>query len=164
MQVKNDILFYMKPQTKLIIVVIVVIFSIIAYWLVSPFWIDTRVDEAVPISVQTEEVSSIEILSSGTFTGFDKIHYGSGTATLISDGTLRYIRFESDFDVANGPDLYVGFGKDGEYVKGSEIGKLKGNQGSQNYLIPTGIDISEYNEVWVWCKAFSVPFARAILQ
>lgn len=136
----------------------------VGYWLLSPFWRNIRVEEAAPTSNDTQEVSSIKTLASGSFTGFDKIHYGSGTATLISDGALTYVRFESDFNVANGPDLYVGFGKDGEYIKGSEIGKLKGNQGSQNYLVSSDIDISQYNEVWVWCKAFSVPFARAILQ
>ncbi|MDQ5912256.1 MAG: hypothetical protein QG568_471, partial [Patescibacteria group bacterium] len=60
-----------------------------------------------------------------------------------------------------GPDLYVGFGKNGQYVKGSEISKLKGNIGSQNYEIPSSVDLNQYDSVWVWCKAFSTPFIRA---
>ena len=41
---------------------------------------------------------------------------------------------------------------------------LKGNIGGQNYEVPAGIDPLLYNEIWVWCRAFSVPFAKAVLM
>lgn len=167
---------------KIIIFICVAVVLIIGYWLLSPFFINKKVSEDLPFAnnptqnsevnldnmTQTENVVNtsdqvIEI-KKGSFTGFDKIHTGSGTARIVSVEGKNYIRFEDDFNVNNGPDLYVGLGKDGSYIKGSELGKLKGNIGSQNYELPENIDPKNVEEVWVWCKAFSVPFTKAILN
>jgi len=147
---------------KIIIAVGTIVVLCVAYWLISPFFIDKRVSEELTITKDSEGVQSVIALR-GVFSGFDRIHTGSGNANVIKVGEKYIIRFEDNFEVANGPDLYVGFGKDGEYVKGSEIAKLKGNIGSQNYELPEGVNISDYNEVWIWCKLFSVGFAKAKL-
>ena len=85
---------------------------------------------------------------------FDDEHFASELRQEIED----------NFNVANGPDLYVGLGKDGEYKKGTEIARLKGNIGSQNYEVSADINLEDYNEVWIWCRAFSVGFAKASLS
>jgi len=157
---------------RLLILIVVLVVIALAWWLGSPLFIDKKVSEEFPIStspegsmqVKTGIETSTQIVKSGTFTGFDSIHYGSGTVNLIKAGEEYIVRFEDDFNVANGPDLYVGFGKNGEYKKGSEIARLKGNIGSQNYVLPAEINLDDHNEVWIWCKAFSVPFAKAILS
>lgn len=145
----------------------------IAYWLISPFFIDIKVSESLPPmlmkKIEGSNTSTESLITmSGTFVGFDKIHNGTGTASIYSisnsSGNKQFLRFEEGFQVNNGPDLYVGFGKNGQYVKGSEISKLKGNIGSQNYEIPSSIDLSQYDSVWVWCKAFSTPFIKADLK
>lgn len=148
---------------KLVIAVVIVVILSIIYWLISPFFIDKKVSEELNISAESEGVQPVLALR-GVFTGFDRIHTGSGNVNVIKVGDRYIIRFEENFDVANGPDLYVGFGKDGEYLKGSEIGELKGNIGSQNYEVPEGINLEDYNEVWIWCRAFSVGFAKASLS
>lgn len=130
----------------------------VAYWFISPFFIDRKVSEEAPV------VSESAVMLGGTFSGFDRVHYGSGSTKLIKSTSGYLVRFEEDFKVANGPDLYVGFGKDGEYVKGSEISRLKGNIGSQNYEVPEGMNLADYNEIWIWCRAFSVGFAKASLK
>lgn len=138
----------------------------IGYWLISPFWRTTQVNEALPNMTEmssTEETNKVVTLKQGTFTGFDKIHTGSGTASVIESDGKRYIRLEDDFVVQNGPDLYVGLGKNGVYTKGSELAKLKGTMGSQNYELPAGMNSNDIQEVWIWCKAFSTPFAKAVL-
>lgn len=159
---------------KKIVIGIVLLLGIgLAYWLISPFFINVQVSESLPSMIMKKiegSNTSTEsfITMSGTFVGFDKIHNGTGTASMYSipnsDGDQRVLRFEEGFQVNNGPDLYVGFGKNGQYVKGSEISKLKGNIGSQNYEIPSSIDLSQYDSVWVWCKAFSTPFVKADLK
>lgn len=149
---------------KIIILIIVVPTLILTYWLVSPFWRVEKVSESIPTLNLADNVATTTdpvVLKKGVFTGFDRIHTGSGTAQIIQLGNKKYIRFEQDFKVNNGPDLFVGLGKDGKYIKGSELGELKGAEGSQNYELPEGVDPYE---VWVWCKAFSVPFAKAILE
>ncbi|MBI2086813.1 MAG: DM13 domain-containing protein [Candidatus Zambryskibacteria bacterium] len=147
---------------KKIIVSIVVLAALgFGYWTISPLFIDKKVSEEFP--VQEAGTLSGEVLA-GAFIGFDSIHYGSGDVKVIKTEEGYIIRFEENFNVANGPDLYVGLGKDGEYKGESQIAKLKGNIGSQNYVVPEDINLENYNEVWVWCRAFSVGFAKAILN
>ena len=44
------------------------------------------------------------------------------------------------------------------------LGKLKANNGNQNYNIPDGTDLSKYDSVLIWCKQFSVLFGNAELR
>jgi uncharacterized alpha/beta hydrolase family protein len=159
---------------KIFVTLIIVVVIVAGYWLISPFFITTVVNEDSPVVATVDtapdvQVQSIigedaKVVSRGIFSGFDTTHTGSGTATLIKKGENYIVRLEDDFMVQNGPDLVVGFGRDGEYIKGSHVGFLKGSKGSQNYDIPNSVDMSQYNEVWIWCRAFSTPFARAVLQ
>lgn len=150
----------------------------VGYWLLSPLWRTERVDESLPettplssgdpsVVPRDQSPKSADVtteLFTGSFVGFDRLHQGSGTAKIIQVGEKTYVRFESDFTVSNGPDLFVGFGKDGKYISGSEVGALKGNVGAQNYELPEGFDTARFNEVYVWCRAFSVPFTKASLS
>lgn len=147
---------------KLIIGVVVILALGFGYWTISPLFIDKRVSEEFNLTAESEGVQPVLALR-GLFTGFDTVHTGSGNVSVIQVGEKYIIRLEDNFAVANGPDLYVGLGKDGTYGKGTEVGKLKGNLGSQNYEVPAGVNLLEYNEVWIWCRAFSVGFAKAKL-
>ena len=91
------------------------------------------------------------------------MHNAEGVAKLIRIGDRYYVRFKDNFRVTNGPDLFVYFGKNGKYVAEAQLGALKGNVGGQNYEVPKEINPEEFNEVWVWCRAFSTPFAKAEL-
>lgn len=161
---------------KFIIFVVVLIVLVAGYWFISPFFIDKKVSEDLPVvnnalqnsttnlNNEVNIADQIQEIKKGNFTGFDKVHTGSGTVRIVNINGKNYIRFDEDFNVNNGPDLYVGLGKNGSYIKDSELGKLKGNIGSQNYELPENIDPQSVEEVWVWCKAFSVPFTKAILK
>lgn len=142
---------------KISIFLIAVIVLSFGYWTISPFFRNTVVNEELKIrpSVKIRE---------GIFTGFDKIHNGTGTVSIYEIDGKKLLRFEDGFSVNNGPDLYVGFGLKGKYVKGSEISALKGNIGGQNYDLPDGFILENYDSVYVWCKAFSVPFIKAELN
>jgi electron transfer DM13 len=45
-----------------------------------------------------------------------------------------------------------------------DLGALKGNKGDQQYDLPQGLDLDRYSTVVIWCRAFSVNFARAVLR
>ena len=110
----------------------------------------------------------IVTLARGTFG--PRSHPAEGTATVISDGTETYLRFE-EFATDNGPDLYVYLSTaapdapadrfDDDFV---DLGRLKGNIGDQNYLIPAGTDLDTYATVVIWCEDFSVAFGSAGLS
>ncbi|BAN04468.1 DM13 domain-containing protein [Ilumatobacter coccineus] len=133
--------------------------------------VEVVADEPMPdMDDEPEATPTITTVVEGQFVA--RSHPGSGTATVITDGTTqRFLRFE-DFETDNGPDLFVylttasadapadDFGVDGEFVN---LGRLKGNVGPQNYEIPVDVDLAAFDTVVVWCDRFSVAFTAADL-
>ena len=86
------------------------------------------------------------------------------------DGS-HVLRLEN-LDVPNGPDLHViltphedAESRDDVHVTGYiYLGKLKGNQGNQNYEIPDAVDVASQGSVVIYCKPFHVIFSVAPLQ
>ena len=103
---------------------------------------------------------------SGSFIGVnDGIHNAEGIAKVIPlqrDDT-NILRLEN-LKVTNGPDLYVYLSTDKSAYDFINLGKLKANNGNQNYNIPTGTDLEKYDNVLIWCKAFSVLFGSVDLK
>lgn len=100
----------------------------------------------------------------GTFIGVDDgIHNVDGIAKILTlvDGS-KVLRLEN-FKSTNGPDLHVYLSTDKMASNFMDLGRLKGNIGNQNYQVPVDIDLSKYNNVLIWCKAFSVLFGNAQL-
>ena len=115
------------------------------------------------LSVATMSASSNETLI-GNFVGAgDEFHNAEGLAKIIqlADGT-DILRLQN-FKATNGPDLYVYLSTDKTNADIVNLGRLKGNIGNQNYLIPAGTDITKYNTALIWCRAFSVIFGSAQL-
>lgn len=136
----------------------------VTWWLGSPLILDRTVNEAPPAmsDVPMDEMGMMEFM--GTFRDGDATHHVKGKATVTAAGGMQYLRFE-EFEATNGPDLYVYLIKPGMPVKeGLQLGPLKGNKGSQNYEIPAGTDLSMYNQVVIWCRAFNVTFGQADLS
>lgn len=125
-----------------------------------------KIEPVEPPKTKTSEPvqPELQIISQGNFQGADGFHKAQGSAKLIKIGDKYYVRFEDNFKVTNGPDLFVIFGNDGQYNGEARLGALKGNMGGQNYPVPPNINPTQYNEVWVWCRAFNVPFGKASLS
>ena len=94
-------------------------------------------------------------------------HRASGRVSIyrVDAGTV-ILRFE-DFDVQNGPDYRVYLvpragqrSPDG----GIELGGLKANRGDLNVDVASGTDVSANPNVLIWCRAFAVPVAEAVLS
>ena len=95
-------------------------------------------------------------------------HPAAGTATAIRLAKGGRVLTLTAFDVDNGPDLrvYLVAGparSEGEVDDYVDLGALKGNRGDQQYEIPDGVDVGRYATAVIWCRAFSVLFARAPL-
>lgn len=156
-------------------------------------WIDERVDEPLPTANPTPSTprepgtptpggpstteadaggGGPEVLAEGSFVSHE--HATSGRVVVLDlGGDDRVLRIE-DLDTSNGPDLEVWITDapvisgdegwhvfdDGDYVS---LGRLKGNLGSQNYVLPESVDLRELHSVSIWCNRFNVSFGAAEL-
>lgn len=120
---------------------------------------NTTVNENVTFPV-IEQTSTNTL--TGTFIGIgDGFHNVEGAAKVIPvESGAQILRLEN-FKATNGPDLYVYLSKDKSASDFINVGRLKGNVGNQNYEIPIGSDLSKYNTVLIWCRAFSFLFGSA---
>lgn len=139
----------------------------LSWYLAAPLFIDEVVDEQLPPAAIEKNAQQPTLVSKGAFAGADSFHKGSGSAEvfLLPDGS-KLLRFE-DFSVTNGPALSVYLSRDPAGTTGEnflDLGKLKGNMGNQNYVIPAGTDLSAYKSVLVHCVPFNVTFASAFLK
>jgi Electron transfer DM13 len=96
-------------------------------------------------------------------------HSVTGRATTIRPAAGGRVLTLTGFEVDNGPDLrvYLVAGparNESEVDDFEDLGALKGNKGNQQYDIPRGLDLGRYTTVVIWCRAFSVNFARAPLR
>jgi hypothetical protein len=166
--------FLQRPRWQLATVAATALVLLGAAWyLISPLFINVAVNESAPSSSTTatssDTTSSNADLKSGKF--YNVAHDGEGTATLTKQSDGSYLLRLENFKVLNGPDLYVytsSIAKPGESdVKESNslsLGRLKGNVGSQNYVVPAGTPPEQLRSVVIWCKAFGVNFASASLE
>jgi len=103
-----------------------------------------------------------------------KIHQTSGRATIYKSADGKHYLRLTDFMTANGPDVHVVLVRaedkalEQEIVKGEldhvELGSLKGNQGDQNYDLPAGVDLNQYQVVAIYCERFHAVFGVARLE
>ena len=110
-------------------------------------------------------------LFTGTFHG--KVHSTSGRATVYQGTDGKKILRLTHFKTSNGPDVHVILvatrdAKDdanslGSSVERIELGKLKGNEGDQNYELPENIDLGKFQTVSIYCERFNAIFGAAAL-
>ena len=160
----------MKGRTWVIGLAVV---AAVGWYLFRPelLFVNKRVNETLTAQVASGSAKSAApaALFAGSF--HSVAHETKGTATVhrLSDRT-RVLRL-TEFVTSNGPDVRVYLiaapdAADDETVKKAgfvELGKLKGNQGDQNYDIPAGLDLNKYRAVTIWCRRFSVNFGTAPL-
>src|SRR6516164_7107352 len=123
-----------------------------------------------PVPARTP--AGAKILATGTFHG--KVHNTSGRATIYEETDGRRILRLTNFKTSNGPDLHVVLialkdaSDDANFLKSGtermELGKLKGNEGDQNYEIPAGTDLNKYRAVSIYCERFNANFGAAPLE
>ncbi len=99
----------------------------------------------------------------GSFEGRSN-HITTGSVKLVKDGDRYIVELGGDFSLDNGPDPRVAFGKDGTYAPESKLGALLHLTGKQSYAVPPTMDVSGYNEVYIWCEVAGVPLGVASLK
>lgn len=98
----------------------------------------------------------------GVFQGAGS-HKASGHFEIVRDGASTKVVLKDDFSLQDAPAPRLAWGKDG-YKLGTIFATLAKFKGAQEYTVPAGTDLSQYNEVWIWCEKFDVPLASAKLK
>ena len=120
---------------------------------------------------QVENRTSKKVVAAGKFIHAnpnDPIHYGKGAVTVYQD----LLHLEDDFEVGPGPKFHVYLVPEKSVVPSTnvaktmyvDLGRLKAFKGSQNYTVPAGINLANYQSVVIWCEQFGVLISPAALK
>ena len=132
--------------------------------------IDESVDEAAPTTVRgvSTPAGATGVEAGGAFVSLD--HSTSGVVRVLEAGEGRRVVRLEGLATDNGPDLYLYLSTntpegeeqafDDDYVS---LGRLKGNQGDQNYELPADVDLDRFSSVVIWCDRFNSAFGAAPL-
>lgn len=120
---------------------------------------------------QVADADKKQIVATGMFihaNPSDPVHYGRGAVTVYDDT----VYLEPDFEVGPGPKFHVYLVPTQDITRASQVegtmfvdlGQLRAFQGSQNYPIPAGVNLSNYGSVVIWCEQFGVLISPATLD
>lgn len=92
-------------------------------------------------------------------------HSASGTARIVALARGgRRLTLSDGFEIDPGPQVRVYLATDASGATFHDVGALKGSRGSQQYAIPTGLDLASHDTVVFWCVPFSQSLASATLK
>jgi len=182
-----------RPLMSAVVGIVALAVSLpVGWYLASPLWERTTLVEASPLTTaqelatpstsppsatatsasgaepprtQTAESFTPREVLRGEWIGADDFHFAEGRAQIIEAAHDQYVLRVEDFSVRNGPDLFVYLSpaSDGYAEGGLNLGELRATDGSFNYDVPPGTDLSAYQSVVIWCEQFAVLFATATL-
>ena len=119
---------------------------------------------------QLRDAERTRLIASGTFVHAnpsDPIHYGTAKVSVYE----RTLFLEPDFEVGPGPAFHV-YLVPKENIRSSgdlgdamfiDLGRLRAFKGSQRYEIPSGLTLTQYQSVVIWCERFGVLISPADL-
>ena len=181
---------FFKGKALVPVALLAVALLAVAAYFFQPWklFIDTEVQEALPTvtAVPSESVTAAPpetegpaeviqyplVLAEGVLVSHEYQTSGVVKILQLEDGS-RVLRLEN-LDTSDGPRVEVWL-TDAPVIEGEEgwrvfddgkytsLGAMKGNQGNQNYEIPTDLDLSEVSSISLWCVTFSVSFGAAEL-
>ncbi len=115
---------------------------------------------ALPLLIASLQVQSQDASSTGTFTGAND-HITTGQVSVVKTDAGLSIVLGADFSLDGAPDPMVGLGKDGEYQL--SLAPLESLTGEQSYPLPASVSLSDFDEIFIWCKEFNVSLGSAKL-
>jgi hypothetical protein len=158
---------------------IVACVAALAWYLGSPLFIRTTVNEALPTPAASAAGATSSsppgapttagpvTLAKGELGYVDAIHNGTGNVLLVRTGDAIVVRFEN-VAITNAPDVHVYLSREtgGKWTEATSVylGPLKATNGSFNYALSPEANISLSKSVVVWCRQFSVLITWADLH
>jgi hypothetical protein len=129
--------------------------------------INNTVNAMTPGTIKQQQVHATitSKIMTGSFIGAgDGFHNAEGLAKVIPLGDKSTVIRLENFKSTNGPNVHLYLSTDKAASNFIDLGRLKANNGNQNYNIPDRTDLSKYDMVLIWCKDFSVLFGSAQLK
>lgn len=107
--------------------------------------------------------SKVLVTARGGFVGTEKFQV-QGTTEIFRRNGEWFVRLGPNFSESGAPDPKVALGNkaSGGYVPGTILGLIQAN-GESIYKLTPGLDIGDYDQVWIWCERFNVPIGHADL-
>jgi hypothetical protein len=135
------------------------------WWAFRPekLWINEKVNEAAPFDTS----GGPQPILTGRFEG--QTEATSGRATIYKQPGSEYLRL-SDFAMPNGEDVHVELARSGDQNPSQaasdriDLGRLKSNQGDQNYDLPAGADLSKYDAAVIYSEQSHQVLGQAKLE
>jgi cbb3-type cytochrome oxidase subunit 3 len=144
---------------------------VVALWYLfrpEKLFINKQVNEAAPFAQNDPDQP--------TYTGTFKaaIHETSGRASVYRNSNGSLSLKLTNFHTSNGPDVHVVLAKSsdpalakrspGAALDSLEVAPLRGNEGDQEYTLPSNVDLAQYNTVTIYCERFHAVFGSAMIQ
>jgi len=117
---------------------------------------------AVMAHAETPRAVNAQTVAGGDFV--QKSKRLKGSYEIIQSNGQTIIRFADNFRTKAGPDLKVFLSPQSiDTAAGSNatngavlLGFVKSTKGAQDYIVPEGVNLSDFNSVLIHCEAFSV--------
>ena len=132
--------------------------SLVPDWLPFASWFEGGEDRVVS-RVASVEFEGGRETASGAFIGQNG-HISRGRVRVAYHEGRWKVRFHNDFILDHACNGQVYLGKRGVRSE-ALVGPLQADAGPQSYTIPGGLDVANYNQVWIICDG--EPRARAEL-
>ena len=116
----------------------------------------------VLLAIVTLAVPALAAERGGTWKGTSG-HTTTGTVSIVEEGGTYTVVFSDDWSIDNAPDPYISFGTADAFAEGTDFALIE-TSGGQSFTVPEGIDPTQFEAAWVWCKRFGVPLAVATLK
>ncbi len=142
-----------------------------------------QAQSAAAVSTVTEQVQPVveavteavaepvedRIIASGTWT--KKSFKSKGTWTIAVEDGVTMVKLDADFSTRKAPDLKIFLTPKSvsevnrkNALEGSVlIASLSSNKGAQSYVVPEGVDLSDFQSIIIHCEAFTKLWSAAAL-
>lgn len=115
---------------------------------------------ALPLLIASLHVQAHDVEAKGTFSGAND-HITTGQVEVVKTDTGWNIVLGADFSLDGAPEPSVGIGKDGELQL--DLAPLESISGEQTYVLPASVKLSDFDEIFIWCREFNVSLGSAKL-
>ena len=130
----------------------------------SPTTAATQTELEIAVASASLKPASSLTTARGSFVG-ENDHVVKGTADIFRYKGGWFVHLGKDFSLDGAPDPKVALGKStqGGFQPDAVLAKLDRLDGEQIYALKSGLNIGNYDQVYIWSEKLNVTLGRADL-